>query len=276
MPRITGFASVTANLPATVQNTGLEFTLNTTNIQGKALKWVSSINLTIPRNKLVSYPNIEGSSYSETYVVGEPLSIIRQFHSTGVNTQTGFYEVEDVDGDGLFTVDDRKTIINLGREFYGGVNNTFSYKGFELSFLFEFVKQKGMNRFLIFDQYPGRNSLGMGNQPGSVLDRWQKEGDVTETQKFTQSVGASAMHGRTILSDRAYADASFVRMKTISIGYNLSTEWMERMRLRNAKIFAQGQNLFTLTKHIGLDPQAPGRKELPALTMLTAGVQLAF
>ncbi len=281
LPLITGFASVLGNSTATVQNTGVEFTITATSIQAGDFKWTSSFNLTIPRNKLISYPGLAGSGDAGKFIIGESLSIRKLFHVTGVNPQTGLYEIQDVNGDNSYTQADRTEVIDLARKFYGGIGNNLSWKGFEFSFFFEFVRQQGENTFYLYTM-PGTFSVGsqymaaQGNQPTSVFDRWQQEGDISDVMKFSQSGNSISAYDKMAFSDRAFSDASFIRLKTVSLGYNVPAKWMQKIKLQSCHVYVQGQNLLTFTKYDGLDPQAPGRKSLPALKMITAGVQLTF
>ncbi len=142
---MTGFESIDRNFPATVQNYGWELSLNSTNIITKDFKWNSHLNLTIPKNKLISFPDIEKSSYSNQIIVGKPITIQRTFRYLGVDPETGFYQFEDSKGDPTFFPDflnDRTAIVNTASTLFGGFNNSFQYKGFVLDFLFQFVKQK--------------------------------------------------------------------------------------------------------------------------------------
>ncbi|MGS2739630.1 TonB-dependent receptor [Sinomicrobium sp. M5D2P17] len=280
LPFITGFNSVQANLPATVQNTGWELEMTTRNIQSNNFNWTTSMNLTIPKNKLVEYPNIEGSPYANLYIVGEPLSIRRFYQFEGVNPDTGLYQVLDVNEDGFFNQEDRIAIENLGRQYYGGLQNSFKYKGWDLDFLLEFVKQKGRdyNNIGAFG-IPGFNPNGGfgGNQPVEVMDRWQETGDITNIQKFTQSFSGLTPYFLMGDSDLNITDASFIRLKNISLSYQFPHEWLEKTKLKGCRLYLQAQNLFTWTNYIGLDPQSPGTVgNLPALRMVTGGVQLNF
>ncbi|RZL11081.1 MAG: SusC/RagA family TonB-linked outer membrane protein, partial [Pedobacter sp.] len=99
LPMTTGFTGVLSNLAATVQNTGIEAELNTINFTGR-FNWTSSFNLTIPQNKLIAFPNIESSTYANTYVVGESIYIERLYEFTGVDPQMGIYTFRDFNGDG--------------------------------------------------------------------------------------------------------------------------------------------------------------------------------
>lgn len=92
LPSQTGFLNVTENSPATVQNSGWEFTITSSNFKSKRFKWNTSFNLTIPRNKLLSFPGIESSSYATKYIVGQSLNVIKGFKYTGVNDTTGIFQ----------------------------------------------------------------------------------------------------------------------------------------------------------------------------------------
>src|SRR5258708_653893 len=103
LPAVTGFTSIQSNLPATIQNAGLELNLSTVNIQHHDLTWNTNFNITFNRNKLVSYPNIQGSSYANTYQVGSSLFIQKKYKSLGVDSQTGLYTFQDVDNNGTLS-----------------------------------------------------------------------------------------------------------------------------------------------------------------------------
>src|SRR5690606_3075245 len=96
LPAITGFTSVQANLPALVQNTGWEVLLNTINLMGKDFSWKTSLNMTFPENKLVEFENIEQNSYGTRYRVGHPLNIRFLYQFDGIDPETGFYRIVDV------------------------------------------------------------------------------------------------------------------------------------------------------------------------------------
>lgn len=110
LPGTTGFNSIQANLDAVVQNKGVEFSIKTQNITRKSFSWITSFNLTGIKSELISFPGLEVSTYKNRYVIGEPLNVVKTYHYTGLNTTTGIYEFEDVNGDGVFTAnEDRQT-----------------------------------------------------------------------------------------------------------------------------------------------------------------------
>ncbi|NLR60705.1 SusC/RagA family TonB-linked outer membrane protein [Chitinophaga polysaccharea] len=266
-------AGLIANLPATIQNKGIEMSVNTTNITGKKFSWTSAINVTIPKNKLIAFSNLENSTYNNTYIIGEPINIERVYRSHGVNSATGKYEFLDKDGkitDNPTTdLSNYNKIIDPNPKFYGGINNSFSFKGITLDILFQYVKQLGRNT-----PYSG-NPPGMGrnNQTTNVLNRWQKGGDVAQFQRFTSS-NADLVNSffYQLLSDAYWEDASFLRCKNIALSYNLPSHLVNKVKIQSCRVFVTGQNLFTITKYKGLDPESQSNFTMPPLRVITFGI----
>src|SRR5690606_18272737 len=121
LPGTTGFSSVQANLGALVENSGWEVTLRSLNVDKENFKWSTDINLSLPKNKLLEFPNLEESTYALQYTVGYPVFIQKVYHITGVDPETGLYQVEDRNGDGVITSDDRSMIMNLGQKYHMGI-----------------------------------------------------------------------------------------------------------------------------------------------------------
>jgi len=271
LPATTGFSSIQGNLNATVLNYGTEFTLRTVNVKTKDFDWTTSFNVSFLRNKLLEFPDLESSTYAFDYVVGQPLFIKRAYHYTGVDPQTGLYTFEDVNGDGSYTsLDDKKTIVDLNPEFFGGFQNSVRYKRWNLNFLFQFVKQQNYDTSVLFG-VPGSAS----NQPTSVMDRWQQPGDIASHQMFTEGNNGEAVDAyyRFVDSDGGLTDASFVRLKNLSISYDLPDNIAKNLHCR---IFAEGQNLLTFTPYKGADPEFRQTGYLPPLRVMTVGLQFSF
>jgi TonB-linked SusC/RagA family outer membrane protein len=271
LPVTTGFNSIQGNFPATVQNTGLEIELRTRNIEKVSFSWTTSFNITIPQNKLVAFPNLEATSYANTYVVGEPLSIRKQYHYTGIDPTTGLYTFEDVNGDGAYDFQDRQTVAFVGRKFYGGLFNSVKYKGFQLDVMFQFVKQTGPDYMNVFSSSAGN----LSNQPAFVMNRWTETGDAS-IQRFGQAGGlASTAFTYYVNSEPSVTDASFVRFKNLSLSYSLPSTLAQKIKVGNVRVFIQGQNLLTITNYRGLDPETQSSR-LPPLRVITGGIHLTF
>jgi len=274
LPIITGASSITKNFPATVRNSGWEFSLSTTNLRSKDFSWSTNINLTIPRNKLVAFPNLASSSYASTLVIGKPVSILHLYHMTGVDPASGIYEFGDGHGQ-ISNIPDtnyqtsRSVLGELTPKFYGGLGNTFRYKGLELDVFLQFLKQKAINYF--FGSLPG--FVGT-NQPTTVLDAWRKPGDIAPVQRYNSDFSLAESYVDAIGSDGAFKDASFIRVKNISLSWQLPVTWKNKIHMRSADLYIQAQNLFTFTRYKGLDPETLNSTSLPPLRVLTIGTHL--
>jgi TonB-linked SusC/RagA family outer membrane protein len=274
LPSLSGFSSVQANLHAIVQNSGAEIVLNTTNIKSKIFTWTSAVNVSVPRNKLVAYPNLASSSYANSYVVGQSLFIRKVYHYLGVNDTTGTYQYQSKDGptDKPSSPGDYVTSKPVTQSFYGGFENTFKYKGFQLDILIQFVKQQGFNYY----RYSGYQA-GLFNENAltQVLARWQKSGDISNFGRYSTNYGADP-YGDLRNSDFPITDASFIRFKNLAFSYELPKPWQKAVHLHNGRVYLQCQNLLTITKFTGLDPETGGSLGLPPLRMITGGLQVAL
>jgi TonB-linked SusC/RagA family outer membrane protein len=278
LPTVTGFNSITRNFPATVQNAGYELSLTTKNVQTKDFTWTTSANVTVPRNKLIAFPGLASSEYSNTLLIGQPLGIIQAYRFLGVDPATGLFSFKDNQGNVTSNPQypgDRQVIISTLPRFYGGFENTFSYQGFELDVLLSFTKQTGVNDLI--GNLPGY--IGGGNQPVSFLDRWQKPGDISPNQKLLADAGNFTQASAAGLSNVAYSDASYIRLKTASLSWQLPKGWVQSVHMANCKIFMEGRNLFTITNYKGLDPENPAgfsNYGLPPLMTIVWGVKMTF
>lgn len=265
----TGFGSLNANLDATVENTGIELTLRTVNFSKGSFNWTTSINLTLPKNRLVSFPGLEYSSYAQTYEIGRPLGIRKLYHFTGIDPQTGIYRFEDFNGDGAITApDDQQQVADLSPEYYGGLQNSVSYKGFNLDFVFQFTKQQ---TFAYLMGYAG----GMNNKPVAMLDSWMPLGGQGTYQVYTSGANVEATRAATRYgqSDGAIVDGSYIRLKTIALSYDLPQKWIPYVKIRAS---VQGQNVLTFTHYKGGDPEFRATGFLPPLRTITAGLQFVL
>jgi len=280
LPIITGFNFVSANFPATVQNSGLEFTLSTTNIKSKDFSWSTHFNITIPQNKLIAFPNLATSGYENQLVLGQPLSIIKTYHFLGIDPSTGLYEFSDGRGGATTTPYANPSIaqtslINTSPKFYGGFQNSFHYRGFELDVLFQYVSQIGPN-YYFGPTDPGIFNGGEGNQPSIVLNRWQQPGETATHQRFNSDYSLGTSNNLAMGSDAGYSDASFIRLKNLSFSWEMPKGWLSKVHLQNARLYLQGQNLLTFTHYIGLDPETRSSSTLPPLKVITLGVQITL
>jgi TonB-linked SusC/RagA family outer membrane protein len=276
LPIQTGFNSVNRNLNASLENKGLELLLSTKIVSTGGWNWTSSFNISFIRNKLLDFPGLSTSSYSTTYIIGQPISSRRVYRYIGVNSSTGVYEIEDYDKDGRYSATDRISIVNTDPAFFGGLINSIGYKNLQLEIFFDFKKQTGRNYLAnITSNVPG---MPFRNQPHIVLERWQKQGDVTDIQRFTSTTSslASIRASNIAGSDASYSDASFARLKTISLLYKFPQPVTKKIGAERCELFMRAQNIFTFTKYKGSDPENQSLVVLPPLKTVVIGFQIVF
>ncbi|SEL64624.1 TonB-linked outer membrane protein, SusC/RagA family [Chitinophaga rupis] len=270
-----GYEKSPVNYPAVVENKGMEVEIISNNVRSDKLTWITNFNISFPRTVLKAFPYLEMTSYNNYYSVGLPLDMFKGAHILGVDPKNGIYQFEDKNGDGI-TPDDLMHGKSIGPTLYGGIQNNIRWKGWEIEFLFRFVRQNNYNHEYASSFIPPG---AIRNQPSTILDRWQHPGDAANMQQFASSISTPAGKAFSIAttSDRRITDASYIRMQSLSIACHLSKKWMQKIKIKSSKLFVQGQNLFTITKYTGLDPETTAPTETyPPPRVVTAGLQIAF
>ena len=270
-----GYTSYPLNFPATIENKNWEFVLSGRMIEKKNVSWTTNLNVTIPQNKLLSFPGL-ADSVSSLWHVGAPVDATLYYHYLGVAEGTGDYLFADKNGHATLNPNgngDRNILISKFPKFYGGFNNAITYKNIQLDFLFQLVKQTGYNdaRFWNGNRYPGMFHAGVSNQPITVLNRWQKPGDKATVGRYRTTEIQNLLG-----SDFRFTDASYIRLKNVSLSWELPKKWTDKARFRNCRIYLHGQNLLMLTKYEGLDPETQTLNSLPPLQVWTVGAQLGL
>ncbi|WP_443946436.1 SusC/RagA family TonB-linked outer membrane protein [Pedobacter sp. AW1-32] len=243
IPGQTGSTAYTANMDATVQTKGFEFELNTINIASGDFRWTTNLNLTISRNKLLEFENLANTSYASTYVIGQPTDIRKFYKYTGVNPTTGLPTYQDFNGDGSISFANDRYVAYYGHPYFGGLNNSISYKGFALDFMFQYNHRYGI-------LYPTMSYSAIGadytNQATAFLDRWTQVGSTGLFPAASTTFDNS--YSNLPSSDVNWGDASYLKLKTVSLNYTFPKEWVSRLKLSNLSIYVQGQNLYTWAK----------------------------
>lgn len=179
---------------------------------------------------------------------GKTPKAIRNNNINGAKFTGGDVIFEDVNHDGVINDDDRVVIGKAFPDFYGGFNNNFSFKNWDLNVFFQFSKGNdvinGTRRSL-------ESMSNSNNSTVNTLRRWRKQGDVTDVPK---AINGDPL-GNTRQSTRWVEDGSYFRFKTVTLGYNLPPKVFGKSVFRNAKIYVTGQNLLTFTNYLGIDPE---------------------
>lgn len=265
-----GFNSYSANFDALIQNTGFELELNTINIRRKDFKWSSSFNMTIPRTKVVSAS--KSYFFYNANAMGQQLSYVMRYQYRGVDPATGKPMYHNIAKDSLtFTPNfntDRAVAGYTAPKAYGGLNNVITFKGFDLSFFFQYTIQDAAN--VLPGNAPG--VLSNGNQPTFWLDRWQKPGDITTVPRYSS---ASTIYSAYSGSDAIFGNASLLRLRNVNLSYAFPKQIAERLKTDNLRVYLQGQNLWWTSKQKYVyDPETG--TAMPPLRVITAGINVTL
>ena len=293
-----------------LENKGIEFTINTANIENKNFSWHSNFVFSLNRNKVVSLDSETGSLPqtvqigSETAtvtntMVGKPIGqfwgykVIGRFDKpedfwykdangnvkqvalpegakiatspTSGGVFIGDYIYEDINGDGVIDNNDQTFIGNPEPKFTFGFGNTFSYKGFDLSFQFSgSYGNKIMNYGKRFLNITGSTS----NQLTEVMDyarlaKYDENGPDDYRNYYVVNTGTimprlsteSGVNKNNRVSDAYVEDGSYIRLQNIALSYTLPRKWLSHTFLNNVKLYCNVQNVFTITKYDGFDPE---------------------
>jgi TonB-linked SusC/RagA family outer membrane protein len=297
LPTQAGFASVVENVNAQVQDKGLEITISTRNIQSKDFTWTSSFNISGNRNKLLAFPNLATSPYAGVYEIGKSINTLYGFKYAGINPTTGLFQFYKGDGTTITSSGLSYTRASRGGDmvscgtgepdFYGGLSNNFTYKGLSVTLFFQFSKRYAPN-YLAGIYYSGGPGYA-NNQSTYILDKmWLQPGDQNAvlqrptTGAYSPTASPLASQAQRTASyfmnsTGAYGDDFYVRLKTVSISYQLSDKWIKTMHMTNCNIFVNAENVLTFTNYKFGDPEMPGQLYgIPTQRIISAGLSFSF
>ncbi|RYY21218.1 MAG: SusC/RagA family TonB-linked outer membrane protein [Chitinophagaceae bacterium] len=274
LPLQTGFATLLQNFPGVVQNSGWEVTIENVNIDTKDFRWKTAFNITFPRNKLVDFPLLEQSAYAQTLRVGKPLGGRIGYQYTGIDPITGLYMFLDINKDGAIDSKDRLYAGSTDPSCYGGFINTISWKSFEVNFLFEFRKQRGIDPVLNSARATGR----MGNIPSVAANNWTPGNPCATYQRFSQSQTGAAAQAASLMAESSgvFVPADLLRLKNIHVGYRLPDPILAKCHISSALVYLEAQNLLTITNYKIGDPETQGLTTTSPLRQIAAGINLQF
>jgi TonB-linked SusC/RagA family outer membrane protein len=293
LPTQTGFSSVVQNMNATLQDKGLELTITTRNITSKNFRWTTQFNISGNRNKLISFPGLATSPYNATYAIGKSTSLIYGFKYAGINDTTGVFQYYK--GKGAITSlpsytnvnsgGDMQAIANAQTDFFGGLNNNFTYKNWGLSLFFKFSKAMARN-YMAGLQYASPLPGGQINLPAFMQNMfWTQPGDNKPLQRLTTGYYGAARNGQLAQragtyftnSDAVYSDNTYLRLKSVYLTYSLPASALKRVGIQGCTFNITAQNLFTITNYKFGDPEMPGTLyTVPLQRIITGGFSLDF
>lgn len=275
IPTTTGFSTTLLNV-GNIANNGFELDLRTVNTRG-VVSWNSSINFSTNRNEITNLNSNEdvflpygtilrkgeavGSFYgyvfegifqSDAEAASSPVLGGQEPTSPNVasRAKAGDRKYRDMNKDGKIDLDDRTIIGNAQPDFTWGFNNTIAYKNLDLSFFFQGAQGNKLANFNNLDllKFTGENNV----LAEAALDRWTPENKST---RYPRALAAGSVDVGTFSSD-IVEDASYLRLKNVTLSYNLNTTLLSKLKIRSLRVYASATNLFTVTKYSGFDPEA--------------------
>ncbi|AMM52762.1 membrane protein [Rufibacter sp. DG15C] len=254
IPHSTGLDNGLTNI-ARLENKGLEFQLTTHNLVNDFV-WDTDFNISFNRNEIIDILGetlINGGVASRGDIsytkAGGPIALMYGYRYGGVDPATGMAYYLDKNGESTFTpaTDDRAVIGNPNPDFIYGMTNSFSFKNFGLSV---FLQGSQGNDIFNATRIEMESMSDPKNQSVDVVNRWRKPGDITNIPK---AVWANTDNTR--LSDRFVEDGSYLRVKTLTLSYDLPGTLLSKVKMSSVRLYATGENLLTLTNYSGFDPE---------------------
>jgi len=299
LPASTGFATVFKNV-GTLRNQGLEFSLNTINVKSKSFTWATNFNISFNINKIIALAQNQEALFAGTFIANNPwVSRIGQqsgmFYGYAFNgvyqysdfdnpspgvyilrkdrpdngtaratIQPGDEKFKDINGDGTINAFDNVIIGRSQPIHIGGFSNNFNYKGFDLNVFFQWSYG---NQILNADRFMfegNGNKMNNMNQYAEYAHRW------SPTNPSNTMYRAGGQGPLSVFSSRLVENGSYLRLKTVSLGYNLPLNLISKLSLTQLRFNVSAQNLLTFTKYSGRDPEVSVRN-----TVLTPGLDFS-
>ncbi|QSE96328.1 SusC/RagA family TonB-linked outer membrane protein [Fulvivirga lutea] len=258
IPGTTGFRDIISN-EGEINNKGFEFSINANILRRGDFTWSANANFTHIENEVVDVIN-NGQVLSRNFVLleGKPISQLYLIKFQGVDPFTGDAVFEDFNGDGIINLDDRQAVGSGIPTYFGGFNNTFTYKGLSLDVFFQF---SGGNKIFNQSRHAYQNygslqsGLPYGNQSIESLNYWRQPGDITNIPRPSLAGPSDPDAQWQRFSTQYLEDGDFMRLKNVKLSYSLPKSIIEKAKLSNVEIYVQGRNLITWTDYLGFDPE---------------------
>jgi TonB-linked SusC/RagA family outer membrane protein len=278
--------AVTENIGKT-QNKGIEFVIDSRNIVKGKFQWSTSANLSFNKNKIVSLYGVKDAEgkeiddISNKWFIGQPIRVNYDYVYDGAwqlneadtalyGTHPGYLKLKDLNGDKILDAKDRQIIGQLDPNLLWGMTNTFTYGNFTLSIFIHGVSGSTVQNYLMNDDVQGAEV-----RYNTLKKNWWTPTNPTNDW-IANALMANNMSGQ---SGRIYEKPDFVRIKDVSLAYDLPKSIVSKIGLSRLKVYITGRNLATFTKWTGMDPDLTdeqAQQRIPMQKEYVFGMSLGF
>lgn len=275
IPSVQGFTRILQNIGKTA-NTGIELGLTTINVQNKNFTWSANLNLSQNNNKIVDLYGDGRDDVANSWFIGQPINVIFGLKNDGVfksqqevdasvqkTAKPGWVRVANVNGDTLINANDRTIIGREDPNFIWGITNTFKYKRFSLMVFVHGVS--GVTRRNPFED----DNVFTDTRRNTTLKNWWSVSNPNGSH-FANDANANP-YGINF-----YENASFMRLKDLSISYELPTKALSRFNINSCKFYLTGRNLATISEFTALDPELTNQYSLPLQKEFVFGLTITL
>lgn len=239
-----------------IENKGLEFALSTVNLV-RAFRWNTEFNISFNKNKVTDLQYTDVYYFGRVYSNNQDVAIVREglplgsffgYVSEGVDPETGDLKYKDVNENGIFDPGDRTVIGNAQPKFTFGFTNALSWKRFDLNIFFQGSYGNDIYNATRIDL---EGMFDSKNQSTAVLRRWTPDNRNTDIPRAVGNGNVDNVRNST----RFVEDGSYVRLKAVTLTYNINPAGLKRLGIEKLSVYSTGQNLLTFTNYSGFDPE---------------------
>ncbi|MCE7040771.1 TonB-dependent receptor [Dyadobacter sp. CY312] len=279
LPTHTGYAEFLDNV-GQVENKGIELSITSQNIAGKAFNWSTDYTFTLNREKIVALNSGVTRNEANSWFVGEPTKVFFNYKKVGIwqlgeeeaaknfgNNVPGDVKVADMNGNGVVDPGDRTTFSQVPK-FSLGINNHFEYKNFDMS-VFVFAR---VGQFINYE-YNASAYKPSALENSSNVDYWTPE---NPTNGFPRPNSSYSTTNYLYQSTLGYVDGSFLKIRDVSLGYNIPSALVKKIGVGRVRVYSTLQNYFTFSKIKDYDPERGGDLSFPLVKQMIFGVNIDF
>ncbi len=279
LPTHSGYPDILKNV-GQVQNKGIELSITSQNLTAKSFNWSTDYTFTLNREKIVALNDGVTRNEANSWFVGEPTKVFYEYKKIGIwqlgeeeaaknfgNYKPGDVKVADTNGNGIRDTEDRTTFSQVPK-FSIGVNNHFEYKNFDMS-VFVFAR---VGQFINYE-YNASAYKPSALENSSNVDYWTPE---NPTNAFPRPNSSYSTTNYLFQSTLGYVDGSFLKIRDVSLGYNIPSNVVKRIGVGRVRIYGTLQNYFTFSKIKDYDPERGGDLSFPLVKQMIFGVNIDF